>query len=93
MMRCGFQMLGGNPPWLTAWESHIHYSMMHYPFFTGVFHNPPEGDRWEVVPFCENGYLEGFPRTYIVFRGLVVAWSLAFPLFAAVSFHLIVGSR
>ena len=33
---------------------------------------PPKGDRSEVVPFCENGDLEGIARTYIVFRGATV---------------------
>ena len=28
--------------------------------------------------------IEGFARTYIVFRRLVVAWYLVFPLFAVV---------
>ena len=28
-------------------------------------HNPPEGDRREVVPFRENRDLEGFARAYL----------------------------
>ena len=29
-----------------------------------LFHNPPKGDRREVVLFCEIGDLEGFTRPY-----------------------------
>ena len=33
-------------------------------FLIRVFHNPPKGDRREVVLFCEIGDLEGFGRPY-----------------------------
>ena len=37
-----------------------------------IFHDPPEGDGREVVPFCENEDLAGFARTYFEFRGTKV---------------------